>query len=73
MIEGYALLREIGVGGMATVHLARDETTGDEVAIKVMAPALQADRNFSGRFLKEARIMAQLDHPNIARILSVGD
>ncbi|MGY6587972.1 MAG: SUMF1/EgtB/PvdO family nonheme iron enzyme [Wenzhouxiangella sp.] len=67
-IPGYELGRELGHGGMATVYLARQQSLDREVAIKVMAAALNADREFSARFLAEARTAARLSHPGIVSV-----
>ena len=71
-IPGYKVKAEIGSGGMATAYLAIQESLDREVALKVMAPALAADRAFSQRFLREARTIASLDHPNIVPIFEIG-
>lgn len=71
-IPGYQIKREIGTGGMASVHLAVQTSLEREVAIKVMAPALAADPQFSKRFLQEARMLASLAHPNIVAVYDVG-
>ena len=71
-IPGYQLEREIGVGGMARVYLAIHTALGRRVAMKVMAPALVADPAFSKRFLREARTLAGLTHPNIVAVYDVG-
>ena len=71
-IPGYQIKREIGAGGMASVHLAVQTSLEREVAIKVMAPALAADPQFSKRFLQEARMLASLAHPNIVAVYDVG-
>ncbi|MDJ0657606.1 MAG: protein kinase [Xanthomonadales bacterium] len=71
-IPGYTLKKKLGVGGMATVYLAVQESLQREVAMKVMAPALAADRNFAKRFIGEARTIAELNHPNIVSIHDVG-
>jgi predicted Ser/Thr protein kinase/tetratricopeptide (TPR) repeat protein len=71
-IPGYEILREIGQGGMATVYLARHSKLEREVALKVMSPALAADPTFGERFTKEAKIVAQLNHPGIVGIYDVG-
>ncbi|RMH47079.1 MAG: serine/threonine protein kinase [Gammaproteobacteria bacterium] len=72
-IPGYEILREIGQGGMATVYLARHIKLEREVALKIMSPALAADPTFGDRFSKEARIVAQLEHPGIVGIYDVGN
>jgi formylglycine-generating enzyme required for sulfatase activity len=71
-IPGYQIKREIGTGGMASVYLAVQTSLEREVAIKVMAPALAADPQFSKRFLQEARMLASLAHPNIVAVYDVG-
>ena len=71
-IPGYQLEREIGVGGMARVYLAIHTALDRRVALKVMAPALVADPAFSKRFLREARTLAGLTHPNIVAVYDVG-
>jgi serine/threonine-protein kinase PpkA len=71
-ISGYRILKEIGRGGMATVYLAIQESLDREVALKVMSPALAAEKGFSERFLEEARTVAKLTHPNILAVYDVG-
>jgi len=72
-IPGYRIIRELGRGGMAKVYLAEQESMEREVAIKVMLPGLNtADPSFSERFLREARIVAKLSHPNIIAVIDVG-
>lgn len=71
-VPGYQIKREIGVGGMASVHLAVQTSLEREVALKVMSPALAADPAFSKRFLQEARMLASLAHPNIVAVYDVG-
>ncbi len=67
----YAVEREIGSGGMATVYLARDLKHEREVAIKVLRPDLAAAVG-SERFLREIKITAQLNHPHILPLLDSG-
>lgn len=69
--DDYALLHELGRGGMASVHLARDLALDRLVAIKVMAPELAALPEMAERFLQEARIAAALAHPHIIPIYAV--
>jgi serine/threonine-protein kinase PpkA len=71
-IPGYQLDREIGAGGMARVYLGTQISLDRKVALKVMAPALVADPAFSKRFLREARTLAGLTHPNIVAVYDVG-
>lgn len=71
-IPGYQVLRTLGVGGMATVYLAVQESLEREVALKVMAPVLAANADFCQQFLKEGRITAKLSHPNLVTIHDIG-
>jgi serine/threonine-protein kinase PpkA len=71
-IPGYRIEHELGHGGMSTVYLAEQESLHRKVALKVMAPALAADRSFGERFLREARTVAQLTHPNILAVYDIG-
>ena len=71
-IPGYRVLRPLGDGGMASVYLAVQESLDREVALKVMAPALVANSEFTERFVKEGRITAQLSHPNLVTVYDIG-
>lgn len=71
-IPGYQIKREIGQGGMASVHLAVQTSLERQVALKVMSPALAADPTFTRRFLQEARTLASLAHANIVQVFDVG-
>jgi serine/threonine-protein kinase len=68
----YALEREIGEGGMATVYLARDLKHDRSVALKVLRPELTAVLG-AERFLREIRISASLDHPRILTLIDSGE
>jgi serine/threonine-protein kinase PpkA len=71
-IAGYAVLRAIGQGGMATVYLAEQASLGREVAVKVMLPEALADEVSRRRFENEVRTIARLEHPHIVGIFEVG-
>ncbi len=71
-IPGYKILRPIGEGGMASVFLAVQESLDREVALKVMAPALAANSEFTERFLKEGKITAKLQHQNLVTVYDIG-
>lgn len=71
-IPGYKIIRELGHGGMAHVYLAVQESFGREVALKILSPHLSDDEQFSQRFLREARIVSQLNHPNIVTVYDAG-
>jgi serine/threonine protein kinase/Tfp pilus assembly protein PilF len=72
-IGAYAIVREIGRGGMGAVYLAKraDGQFEKEVAIKLLKRGTDTDEILR-RFHAERRILAQLDHPNIARLLDAG-
>src|SRR5438552_5866489 len=61
----YDIEAPIGRGGMAFVYLARERRLDRRVALKVLAPDLAADETYRRRFLREARTVAHLTHPNI--------
>ena len=70
----YKIIRQIGRGGMADVYLARDLILdGEEVAVKVLRTNYQTDPIAVARFQREAKAMADLDHPNIVRITDIGE
>jgi hypothetical protein len=71
-LSGHRILGIIGTGGMGRVLLARDESLGREVAVKTLGPGLRGDARLRDRFMQEARAMARLNHPNIARIYNLG-
>ena len=64
----YEILRELGRGGMGIVLLARDERLDRSVALKVLPPSLAEQTDTRERFLREARMSAQLSHPNIVPV-----
>ena len=71
-IPGYKIIKKLDKGGMSTVYLAIQSSLDREVALKVMAPELNQDGDFSDRFVREAKIVAQLAHPHIVAIYEVG-
>ncbi|MCU0479656.1 MAG: protein kinase [Anaerolineae bacterium] len=64
----YEIIEKIGVGGMATVYKAHQRKLDRAVAIKIMHQTIAQDQNFLARFEREARIIANLDHPYIVPI-----
>lgn len=72
-IPGYRMLREIARGGMAIVYLAIQECFDREVAIKVLSPSPHSAEEFGERFVREAKIVAQLSHPHIVGVHDVGE
>ena len=70
----YRIVKQIGRGGMADVYLAKDLILdGEEVAVKVLRTNYQTDPIAVARFQREARAMADLDHPHIVRITDIGE
>ncbi len=72
VLAGCGVERLIGRGGMGQVYLAEHLTLRKKVALKILAAELFADPLLVDRFLREARLAAQLDHPNVVRILNAG-
>lgn len=64
----YRIIEQLGQGGMATVFKAYHAALDRYVAIKVLHPAFKQDPNFLARFQREARIVANLEHPNIVPV-----
>ena len=67
-LQHYRLVDKIGEGGMGVVWKAVDTSLDREVAIKVLPPALAGDAERLSRFQREAKLLASLNHPNIAII-----
>ncbi len=72
VIPGYRIEKAVGVGGMASVYLAVQESLDREVALKVMSPTLAENAEFAERFLKEGRLTAKLSHPNLVTVYDIG-
>ena len=72
-VAGYRVEKLVAPGGMAEVYQARDERLGRPVALKVLVPALAADREFRRRFTAESRAAAAVDHPHIIPIYEAGE
>ena len=71
-VSHYRILGLVGRGGMGVVYRALDQHTGTEVALKLLAAGRA--RGVDGeRFRREARAAAALDHPNIAKVLEIGE
>lgn len=71
-IDGYRIVRRLGLGGMATVYLGIQRSLGRPVAIKVLATDHTQSEELVKRFEHEARTIARLDHPHIVNIFDVG-
>jgi len=72
VVSHYRVLGLLGRGGMGVVYRAVDQQTGQEVALKLLAGGRMRGSD-AERFRREARAAAALDHPNIAKVLEVGE
>jgi serine/threonine-protein kinase len=73
-VAGYRIVEEAGSGGMGVVYRAEETGLGGRpVALKLLPPALAGDPDFRARFLREMRVAAAIDHPNIVPIYRAGE
>ena len=72
-LGNYRLIEKLGAGGMGEVWKAEDKRLLRHVAIKILPAQLAADAEWKERFFREARTVAQLNHPNIATIYSIDE
>lgn len=72
-IAGYWIEGLAGRGGMGEVYRATDRRLDRSVALKLLAPKLAADERFRERFLRESRVAASLDHPNVIPVYEAGE
>ena len=72
-LGNYRLIERIGIGGMGEVWRAEDTNLLRHVAIKILPRQLAADAEWKERFLREARAIAQVNHPGIATIYSIAE
>ena len=72
-IGGYAVESLLGRGGMSVVYLAKDANLGRKVALKVMSEELSGNESFRIRFVREAQMAANLEHPSIVPVYDAGD
>jgi serine/threonine-protein kinase len=70
-IAHYRVQEKIGAGGMGEVYRAQDTRLGRDVAIKVLPEVFASDAERMARFEREAKVLASLNHPNIATIYGV--
>jgi serine/threonine protein kinase/tetratricopeptide (TPR) repeat protein len=72
LLGHYRLLEQVGKGGMGVVFRARDERLERDAAVKVLPPGTFPDENARKRFRQEARVLAKLNHPNVAMAFDFG-
>src|ERR1700732_2963069 len=72
-LGSYEILAPLGAGGMGEVYRAKDTKLDREVAVKILPDALADDPERLTRFEREAKVLASLNHPNIAQIYGVED
>ena len=74
MVAGYRIVAPVGRGGMGVVYRAEEVGLGGRpVALKLLPPALAGDPTFRERFLREMRVAAAIDHPNIVPVYRAGE
>ncbi|MGD8815354.1 MAG: serine/threonine-protein kinase, partial [Anaerolineales bacterium] len=69
----YQIMERAGQGGMGAIYKARDTTTNQIVALKVLYAAMALDPKIEARFAREIEVLRSLDHPHILPILDYGD
>jgi serine/threonine-protein kinase len=72
-IPGYRVEALLGYGGMGVVYRAVREGDGLDVALKIIRPAVAQGSAAVGRFLREAKVLAELHHPHIVKFLAMGE
>jgi len=73
IIAHYRIVKKLGCGGMAEVYQAKDIKSNEPVALKILLPHLVEDEVVRQRFLREAKVGMDLNHPGIARVYEVGE
>lgn len=69
----YTITDKLGEGAMGAVYLARQGQTGQRIAIKLLTEEAQKDHETVQRFLREARVISMLNHPNVVRVFIFGE
>jgi hypothetical protein len=73
VVGGYVVEGVLGRGGMATVYSARHGEHGRRVALKVLAGERKGDHEFVGRFRREGRMQASIEHPHVVTVYEAGE
>jgi len=73
VLAGFRVESFLGEGAMGTVYLAEETSTGQRVALKLLAPELARDERFRRRFLRETELAMSFRHPHIVRMLGSGE
>src|SRR5689334_17057859 len=73
VLAGFRVESFLGEGAMGTVYLAEETSSGQRVALKLLAPELARDERFRRRFLRETELATSLRHPHIVRTLGSGE
>ena len=72
LLGNFVLIKSMGTGAMGAVYQGFDQTLKRHVAIKVMLSELNEDQQFAENFLREARVLASLNHPNVVQVYTCG-
>jgi serine/threonine protein kinase len=72
-LASYTVSSVLGRGAMSVVYAAQDARLGRRVALKILAPSMGESERFRERFLRESRIAAAIDHPNVIPIYEAGE
>jgi serine/threonine protein kinase len=73
LLAGFEVEAVVGRGGMGVVYRARQRSLERPVALKVLAPSLVEDEAYRARFLREARLAAAIEHPNVLPVYEAGE
>jgi ABC-type transport system substrate-binding protein len=73
VFAGFSVESLVGEGAMGAVYLARDSSTGQQLALKLLAQDLARDERFRRRFLRESELAASLDHPHVVQTFECGE
>lgn len=73
VLGDFKLIRKLGQGGMGTVYLGHQESLDRDCAVKVLSKEFAAKKGFVDRFIREARAMAKINHPNVVDCYAVGE